>query len=317
MSGTGGGGGGGGDPGLAGAMLAAIAAMRAGGVGGGAASSGPGAGGSGLPFPPPDMLPPLPGGPPGGSEHAAPFAAAFAEAFAASRPAPAPSTAAPPPPTERPVPEAARRLVAAMEAIAAAGRRMDARGWVPATAGNLSVRLGPDRVAITASGFHKGHLADAPGAGVLTVRLDGTPDVTDGPLRPSAEALLHCGIYARFPDAGAVVHGHSPANTVLSRRALAAGQGAAAAVALEGYELLKAFPGLATHEARVAVPVFANTQDMAALRAEVDARWGGMADIPPGYLIAGHGAYVWGPDMDAALARLEGLEFMLACEMAA
>jgi methylthioribulose-1-phosphate dehydratase len=34
-----------------------------------------------------------------------------------------------------------------------------------------------------------------------------------------------------------------------------------------------------------------------------------------GYLIRGHGAYVWGPDMDVALARLEGLEFLLACAL--
>jgi methylthioribulose-1-phosphate dehydratase len=34
-----------------------------------------------------------------------------------------------------------------------------------------------------------------------------------------------------------------------------------------------------------------------------------------GYLIRGHGAYVWAHDMDMALARLEGLEFLLSCAL--
>jgi methylthioribulose-1-phosphate dehydratase len=40
-----------------------------------------------------------------------------------------------------------------------------------------------------------------------------------------------------------------------------------------------------------------------------------MAGAPLGYLIRGHGVYVWGPDMPVAMARLEGLEFLLACEL--
>lgn len=38
---------------------------------------------------------------------------------------------------------------------------------------------------------------------------------------------------------------------------------------------------------------------------------------PPGYLIRGHGVYVWAEDMPGALLRLEALEFMLACELEA
>ncbi|WP_376095879.1 methylthioribulose 1-phosphate dehydratase [Roseomonas sp. CCTCC AB2023176] len=202
----------------------------------------------------------------------------------------------------RPIPEDAVR------AIVGAGRRLAEQGWVPATAGNISVRLAGGRVAITRSGFHKAYLtAEA----VMAVDLEGQPE--DPTLRPSAETGLHCGAYRRFPNVGAVVHGHSVANTVLSR---AAGD----AIGLEGYELLKAFPGLPTHEAAVDVPVLDNDQDIARLQRAVEARWDGMAarggDIPPGYVIRGHGAYVWAPDMEAALARLEGLEFMLACELA-
>jgi methylthioribulose-1-phosphate dehydratase len=189
------------------------------------------------------------------------------------------------------------------DAIVAAGARLDQRNWVPATAGNISIRLPGNRVAITRSGFHKARLT--PGA-LMVVDLDGRPEVPS--LRPSAETLLHCGAYRRFPEAGAVLHGHSVANTVLSRLV-------GDSITLEGYELLKAFPGLATHEASVTLPVFDNDQDIARLQGVVEARWAAMNVMPPGYLLRGHGVYVWGPDMDAALARMEALEFMLDCHL--
>ncbi len=49
-------------------------------------------------------------------------------------------------------------LAEAWAAIIAAGQRLDRFGWVPATAGNISVRLRDGTVAITLSGGHKGFL---------------------------------------------------------------------------------------------------------------------------------------------------------------
>ncbi|MBL6454857.1 methylthioribulose 1-phosphate dehydratase [Belnapia sp. T6] len=196
-------------------------------------------------------------------------------------------------------------LAEARAAIIAAGQRLDHLGWVPATAGNISVRLGDGSIAITRSGGHKGFLSDD---GVIRVGLDGVP-LREGD-RPSAETGLHCGIYRRFAAAGAVLHGHSVPVTVLSRRL-------AGSIRLEGYELLKAFPGLATHQAAVALPVFENDQDIARLQDAVETRWAEEATIPPGYLLRGHGIYVWGADMPQALMRLEAVEFMLRCELEA
>jgi methylthioribulose-1-phosphate dehydratase len=59
----------------------------------------------------------------------------------------------------------------------------------------------------------------------------------------------------------------------------------------------------------------ANDQDIPRLQSVLDARWDAMPEVPPGYLIRGHGAYVWAADMPSARARLEGLEFMLSCEL--
>ena len=189
----------------------------------------------------------------------------------------------------------------AAERVIAAGRRMDARGWVPATAGNISVRLDQARMAITRSGGHKGFL-DA--AGVMVADLDGRA-VTQG-ARPSAEALLHGQVYRAFPKVAAVLHGHSVAATVLSMATAAGG------LALSGYEVLKVFEGVGTHDVSLSLPVVENDQDIGRLAEEVAP---GLAAMRMGYLIRGHGVYVWGPDMDGALARLEGLEFLLACEL--
>jgi methylthioribulose-1-phosphate dehydratase len=187
--------------------------------------------------------------------------------------------------------------------LIAVGRWFDAQGWVPATAGNFSARLPGGLVAITRSSVHKGQLTNAD---IITVDLDGR--ATDPAQRPSAETLLHCGIYRRFSDAGAVLHGHSLANTVLSRLA-------GDSLRLAGYELLKVFPGLQTHDAEIHLPVFDNDQDMARLQAVVDAAWDKTGTIVPGYVIRGHGTYVWARDVDAARHRFEALEFLLRCEM--
>jgi methylthioribulose-1-phosphate dehydratase len=188
----------------------------------------------------------------------------------------------------------------ATDAIVRAGRRMDARGWVPATAGNISVRLGPDRVAITRSGTHKGYLDDS---SVMEVDLEGRA-IT--PAKPSAETGLHCQLYRLLPNVGAVLHGHSVAGTVLSMRG-------GHAIRFENYEILKAFEGQTTHETAIDLPILDNDQDIDRLAAAVEPAI--RAGLPLGYLIRGHGVYIWANTMDTALARLEGLEFLLACEL--
>ncbi|WP_242103491.1 methylthioribulose 1-phosphate dehydratase [Lysobacter sp. M2-1] len=182
-------------------------------------------------------------------------------------------------------------------------RELSARGWTPATSSNFSHRLDDRHAAITVSGRDKGRLREAD---IMVVDFDGNAVGSDH--RPSAETLLHTQLYRRFPEIGCVLHTHSHAQTVASR--LYAGQGH---VRLEGYELLKAFHGNDTHEAEIQIPVFANTQDMHTLAAQVDAlldrqcMWG--------YLIDGHGLYAWGRDMAEARRHLEAFEFLLECEL--
>lgn len=189
----------------------------------------------------------------------------------------------------------------AVQAVVEAGRRMDARGWVPATAGNISLRLDDGCVAITRSGGHKGYLDSGH---VMQVDAEGRP-LSPG-MKPSAETLLHCQIYRLLPQVGAVLHGHSVAATVLSLLT------PEPAIHFTGYEILKAFEGQTTHETTLDLPLFDNDQDMPRLARQVEPK---LPSCRLGYLIRGHGVYVWAADMQTALARLEGLEFLLACEL--
>ena len=154
------------------------------------------------------------------------------------------------------------------------------------------------------SGRDKGKLTDRD---FLLVDLDGR--VVDGQGKPSAETPLHLQLYRHDPSIRAVLHTHSPNQTVAGR--VLAHEGS---IRFEGYELLKAFAGVGTHATSVELPVFANTQDMDELARTVDARLG-RRDRLFGYLIEGHGIYAWGVDLADALRHLEAFDFLLGCEM--
>jgi methylthioribulose-1-phosphate dehydratase len=189
-----------------------------------------------------------------------------------------------------------------IERILMASRVLSARGWAPAGSGNYSHRLADGDVAITVSGAHKAWLS---ARDVMTINAEGHPR---DERRPSAETALHLMVYRLFPQVNAVLHTHSVAAVVVSR--IIAGL---PALRLAGYELLKAFPGVETHETLIDIPVFDNSQDMAALAAEVA---GGLARRPaPAFLIRDHGLYGWGASLDEALRVVEAAETMIACEL--
>lgn len=183
-------------------------------------------------------------------------------------------------------------------------RALAHKGWTPATAGNFSVRASDSLLAITVSGRDKERLR---AQDIMAIDLEGRAVGSD--LRPSAETLLHTQLYRRFPRVGAVLHTHSRNQTVASRLFSAAGN-----VRLQGYELLKAFAGYQTHDDYLDVPVFPNTQNMAALAAQVE-RHLQEPIACHGYLIDGHGIYTWGADLAEARRHLDALEFLLTCEL--
>jgi methylthioribulose-1-phosphate dehydratase len=129
--------------------------------------------------------------------------------------------------------------------------------------------------------------------------------------KPSAETGLHTLVYELFPQVNAVLHVHSVPVVTLTRHLPAATE-----LVLRDYEMLKAFPGITTHQAVVGIPIFANSQDIPALAQQVRDRLHTEMP-PPAYLIRGHGAYAWGKDMEEAERVIEALEHLLACEIEA
>jgi methylthioribulose-1-phosphate dehydratase len=190
-------------------------------------------------------------------------------------------------------------------AVAQLARACHARGWAPATSGNFSSRAG-SLIAITSSGHDKG-LIDA--RHVMLVDGAGLP-AEDTPERPSAETALHVALYRHDERIGAIAHTHSLAAVVLSRRARADG-----VLVLSGYELAKAFQGVTSHTFEIRVPVVANSQDIPALAAAVEARLRIGGASVPAFLVAGHGAYTWGADLRQVQRHVEALEMLLACAL--
>jgi methylthioribulose-1-phosphate dehydratase len=192
------------------------------------------------------------------------------------------------------------------QSLVEAGQFLAAQGWAPATSGNYSARLADGTVAITVSGRDKGRLAVAD---IMVVDGDGQP-LTPGQ-RSSAETLLHTSLYQAYLEVGAVLHTHSIDGVTLSRWLQSRGQ---TTLVLTNYELLKALPGITTHEAEVAIPIVANSQDMVALGDEVLARLRSVP-APAGYLIAGHGLYSWGATIPQARMAIEALEVLVSCAL--
>lgn len=181
--------------------------------------------------------------------------------------------------------------------IADIARSLYGRGWMPGTAGNISVRTG-QTAAITGSGLSKGELtADD----MVTVAVADSQPVS-GSRRPSAETAIHTAIY-RATDADAVVHVHAP-------HATAQTVGASTALTFTGYELIK---GLGT-TGTISIPVFTNHVDVAGIGEDIEQHLKQHPEAPPVLFIAGHGITAWGADLAQARDRVECLEAM--CELA-
>jgi len=180
------------------------------------------------------------------------------------------------------------------------------RGWSRGTSSNYSVVIdrNPLRVLVTASGKDKGHLGFND---FVIVDELGKLTPTDQ-AKSSAETLLHCSA-AVHQNAGAILHTHSKWATVLSDHYAPLG-----GIWLEGFEMLKGLEGVSTHETRVFLPIFENTQDISALRIQVEEYWKeNSSNKCWGYLIRQHGMYCWGSELSQAIRHMEVLEFLLEC----
>lgn len=193
----------------------------------------------------------------------------------------------------------------AVDTLILAAKGFYDKQWLLGTSGNLSIRVVTDeedtealRFLITASGRDKGMLS---AEDFVVVGEDGLV-VAPREGQASAETLLHEGVYQAFPHVGAVYHVHTVAAALLSKY----GAGPDGCICFEDLEMLKGL-GFSTHKTVVALPVFDNSQDIAALSREVISR---LDPEVPGFLIKGHGLYAWGETPFEAKRHVEIWEYL-------
>ncbi len=187
-------------------------------------------------------------------------------------------------------------------------RFLHAQGWTPATSSNFSYRLLNESHTfyVSISGRDKGTLAPedflhVDYSGQLVTQWHEAP-------KPSAETLIHSVIYQNFPEAKLVLHTHSINGTVFSKLYESKGQ-----AILTGFEILKGFEGVKSHDAEIVLPIFPNSQDMPALSQQIDAYLKAASHPVYGFLLAGHGLYTWGDSAPQARRHAEVFEYVMEC----
>ena len=171
------------------------------------------------------------------------------------------------------------------EAVCRVGRLLYDRGYVAANDGNISVKVGEDRLLITPSGVSKGRMTPEM---LLVTDLDG--NVLEGDRHPSSEGKMHLEVYRGRPDVNAVVHAHPPVSTAFAvcRRGLETPYLSELVVGLGQVPCTPSFAMLSTEEVPESVrPYLAEHNAL---------------------LLANHGALAWGGDLWEAFDRLETVE---------
>jgi methylthioribulose-1-phosphate dehydratase len=176
-----------------------------------------------------------------------------------------------------------------------------AKGWFPATSGNLSIRVGefdPNAFtfAITSSGKDKS--VQTP-EDFLLVNGQGLPTEETG-LKPSAETLIHCEIY-RLTGAGAIFHVHTVFNNLASELYWERGR-----IPVDGVELIKAF-NIWDEDAQIEIPILPNYAEIPRIAKLVE---GAIVPQIPGIVLRKHGIYAWGANAFEAKRHLEAFEYL-------
>lgn len=176
-----------------------------------------------------------------------------------------------------------------------------ARGWFPATSGNLSMRVGEMRgeqftFAITSSGKDKS--INTPEDFMLVDEHMVSSEPTK--LKPSAETVIHREIY-RLTGCGAIFHVHTVENNLASELYWERGN-----VPIDGVELIKAF-NIWEEDAQIEIPILPNYADIPKIAALIESR---IVPRVPGILLRKHGIYAWGANAFEAKRHLEAFEYL-------
>lgn len=184
-------------------------------------------------------------------------------------------------------------------------REFSARGWMPATSGNVSLRVKEKPLAFFVSVSGRDKSVTLPDDFIL-VNEEGKPVSPSGKgesrnlLKPSAEAGVHAQIYKKLSPA-VVLHVHTLYNTLVSVHSPYP-----EALLIEGLEMIKGL-GLWEEKGRVKIPIVPNHHDLIRL---ASAAGDAVDRSVPGILIKGHGLYAWGNSLHEAKRNVEAFEFL-------
>ncbi len=181
-------------------------------------------------------------------------------------------------------------------ALASLSRHLYRKGWMEGTGGNLSLRSA-GRILITPSGANKGRIR---GEDILELDGEGAP-LDGGNRKPSAETAIHRVLYTLFPQAGAVIHVHTPEAILASLRGKTA-------LPLPPLEVIKGM-GFPLPEEAPPIPIFDNDPSVDRIARDIENRLRNIPAPLPVLLIRHHGTTVWGNTLDDALRHIELAEF--------
>lgn len=168
--------------------------------------------------------------------------------------------------------------------ICEVGRRLYEKRFIAAADGNISVRMGRDRILVTPSGMCKGRLDPED---IVVTDVEGRKIY--GKREPSSEIVMHLVAYRERPDVCAVVHAHPPYATGFAVAGVPLDKPLISEVVLTlGTIPLAEYGTPTTPELASAVEPYVRGHDA--------------------ILLANHGAMSLGPDVMLAYDRMETLD---------
>ena len=161
---------------------------------------------------------------------------------------------------------------------------MYAHGYTASNDGNISVRLGPDRLLMTPKSVCKGFMTPDM---MCTTDLEGRK--LQGDRDPSSEMLMHLEVYRQRADVQAVVHAHPPTATGFAVAGIPLDRAVLAEVLTTlGSIPIAEYATPSTKELPLAVRKYIKAYD--------------------GMLLANHGALTVGGDLYGAYYKMETIE---------
>jgi len=177
-------------------------------------------------------------------------------------------------------------ILKAKKEIIEIGKRMYDKGYVVASEGNMSIRLGDTKILVTPGGKNKGRLKQND---LVLVDLKGKK--ISGNLKPSSELLMHLFVYQKRKDVNAAVHAHPPYSLAFASAHLPLAQSLLPEVIMFLGEIpLASYATPTTEEVPLSLSPFIEEHNA--------------------FLLENHGVLALGKDIFEAYSRLEMVEHL-------